>query len=45
MNGARAMNNGVENQMKLSEMKRAGLLGRCKNTLLKAFLMFCYCFG
>jgi len=31
---------GIENQMKLSAMKRAGLLGRCKKTLLKAFLMF-----
>jgi len=31
---------GIENQMKLSAMKRAGLLGRCKKTLLEAFLMF-----
>jgi len=31
---------GIENQMKLSTMKRAGLLGRCKKTLLEAFLMF-----
>jgi hypothetical protein len=32
--------NGIENQMKLAAMKRAGLLGRCKKTLLGAFLMF-----
>jgi hypothetical protein len=32
--------NGIENQMKLSAMKRAGLLGKCKKTLLEAFLMF-----
>ncbi len=31
---------GIGNQMKLSAMKRAGLLGRCKKTLLEAFLMF-----
>ena len=31
---------GIENQMKLSAMKRAGLLDRCKKTLLEAFLMF-----
>ena len=31
---------GIENQMKLSAMKRAGLLGKCKKTLLEAFLMF-----
>jgi hypothetical protein len=31
---------GIENQMKLSAMKRAGLLCRCKKTLLEAFLMF-----
>jgi len=31
---------GIENHMKLSAMKRAGLLGRCKKTLLEAFLMF-----
>jgi len=31
---------GIENQMKLSAMKRAGLLGRCKKILLEAFLMF-----
>ena len=31
---------GIDNQMKLSAMKRAGLLGRCKKTLLEAFLMF-----
>ena len=36
---------GIENQMKLSAMKRAGLLGRCKKTLLEAFLMFWYSFG
>ena len=33
---------GIENQMKLSAMKRAGLLDRCKKTLLEAFLMFWY---
>ena len=32
--------NGIENQMKLSAMKRAGILDRCKKTLLDAFLMF-----
>ncbi len=31
---------GIDNQMKLSAMKRAGLLGKCKKTLLEAFLMF-----
>ncbi|MBA7551784.1 ISNCY family transposase ISMac19 [subsurface metagenome] len=31
---------GIENLMKLSAMKRAGILGRCKKTLLDAFLMF-----
>ena len=31
---------GIENQMKLSAMKRAGLLGKGKKTLLEAFLMF-----
>ena len=31
---------GIKNQMKLSAMKRAGLLGRCEKTLLEAFLMF-----
>jgi len=31
---------GIENLMKLSAMKRAGLLDRCKKTLLEAFLMF-----
>ncbi|MGB7001978.1 MAG: hypothetical protein WBE22_08215 [Halobacteriota archaeon] len=42
---------GIENQMKLSAMKRVGLLDRCKKTLLEAFLMFVqflmfwYCFG
>ena len=36
---------GIENQMKLSAMKWAGLLGRCKKTLLEAFLMFWYSFG
>jgi len=35
---------GIEIQMKLSAMKRAGLLGRCKKTLLEAFLMFWYSF-
>lgn len=29
---------GIKNQMKLSAMKRVGLLGKCKKTLLKAFL-------
>jgi UDP-N-acetylglucosamine enolpyruvyl transferase len=36
---------GIENQMKLSAMKRAGLLGRCKKTRLEAFLMFWYSLG
>jgi len=36
---------GIENQMKLSAMKRAGLLGKCKKTLLEVFLMFWYSFG
>jgi hypothetical protein len=31
---------GIENQMKLSAMKRAGLLDGCKKPLLKAFSMF-----
>jgi hypothetical protein len=31
---------GIESQMKLSALSRAGLLGRCKKTLLEAFLMF-----
>ena len=31
---------GIENQMKLSAMKRAGLLDRCEKTLLDVFLMF-----
>lgn len=31
---------GILNQMKLSAMKRAGLLGGCKKTLLEMFLMF-----
>jgi hypothetical protein len=31
---------GIANQMKLSAMKRAGVLGRCEKTLLEAFLMF-----
>ena len=31
---------GIENQMKLSSMKRAGMLVRCKKTLLESFLMF-----
>jgi len=31
---------GIENQMKLSAMKRTGLLGKCKKTLLEVFLMF-----
>jgi len=31
---------GIENQMKLSAMKRVGLLGKCEKTLLEAFLIF-----
>ena len=31
---------GISNQMKLSAMKRAGMLGKCKKTLLEMFLMF-----
>jgi len=31
---------GIKNQMKLSAMKRAGVLGKCEKTLLEAFLMF-----
>jgi len=31
---------GIKNQMKLSAMKRAGMLDRCEKTLLEAFLMF-----
>lgn len=31
---------GIENQMKLSAMKRARLLDRCESTLLDMFLMF-----
>jgi len=31
---------GIKNQMKLSAMKRAGVLGRCEKTLLEVFLMF-----
>jgi hypothetical protein len=31
---------GIENHMKLSAMKRAGVLDECKKTLLEAFLMF-----
>ena len=31
---------GIESQMKLSAMKRAGILDRCKKTLLEAFLRF-----
>jgi len=31
---------GITNQMKLSAMKRAGVLGRCEKTLLEVFLMF-----
>ncbi len=30
----------IKNQMKLSAMKRAGVLGRCEKTLLEVFLMF-----
>jgi hypothetical protein len=30
----------LDNQIKLSAMKRAGLLGRGKKSLLEAFLMF-----
>jgi len=36
---------GIENQMQLSAMKRAGLLDRCKKTVLEAFLMFWYRLG
>ncbi|KAF5413972.1 MAG: hypothetical protein C5S48_10410 [Candidatus Methanogaster sp.] len=28
---------GLENQMKLSSMKRAGVLGKCRETLLNAY--------
>ena len=31
---------GIVNQMKLSAMKRAGVLGKCEKTLLEVFLMF-----
>ena len=31
---------GIKNQMKLSAMKRVGVLGKCEKTLLEAFLMF-----
>ena len=31
---------GIANQMKLSAMKRAGVLGKCEKTLLEVFLMF-----
>jgi len=31
---------GIKNQMKLSAMKRAGVLGTCEKTLLEVFLMF-----
>lgn len=31
---------GIKNQMKLSAMKRAGVLGKCEKTLLEVFLMF-----
>ncbi len=31
---------GLENQMKLSSMKRAGILGKCKDTILSAFSRF-----
>ncbi|KAF5429776.1 hypothetical protein C5S36_14735 [Candidatus Methanophagaceae archaeon] len=31
---------GIDNQIKLSAMKRAGLLGRGKKSLLEAFLVF-----
>ena len=31
---------GIKNQMKLSAMKKALVLGRCEKTLLEAFLMF-----
>ena len=31
---------GLENQMKLSSMKRAGILGKCKDTILNAFSRF-----
>ncbi|KAF5416360.1 MAG: hypothetical protein C5S49_04830 [Candidatus Methanogaster sp.] len=31
---------GIKNHMKLSAMKRAGVLGKCEKTLLEALLMF-----
>ena len=31
---------GLKNQMKLSSMKRAGILGKCKDTILSAFSRF-----
>ncbi len=31
---------GLKNQMKLSSMKRAGILGKCEDTLLEAFSRF-----
>ncbi|MEA1894558.1 MAG: hypothetical protein U9N36_05015 [Euryarchaeota archaeon] len=31
---------GMKNQMKLSSMKRAGILGKCKDTILNAFSKF-----
>ncbi len=31
---------GIKNQMKLSAMKRAEVLGRCEKTISEAFLMF-----
>ena len=31
---------GLENQIKLSSMKRAGILGTCKDTILNAFSRF-----
>jgi len=31
---------GIKNQMKLSAMKRAGVLGKCEKTLIEVFLMF-----
>jgi len=32
--------NGLKNQIKLSSMKRAGILGKCKDTILSAFSRF-----
>ena len=34
------IDSGIKNQLKLSAMKRAGLLGGCEKTLLEMLLMF-----